>query len=57
MFLFRKHKTTQRKYIDLIKGASEKWVNWLAPKNIHVSIRKTPCLLFGAFSTFIAFFE
>ena len=37
MFLFSKNKTTQREYIDLIKGASEKWVNWLAPKNIHVS--------------------
>lgn len=44
MSLSRKqHKTTQRKYIDLIKGSSEKWVNWLAPKNIRVSTG-SPCL-------------
>ena len=38
MFRFRSRKKAQRKYVDLIKGASAKWPNWDPPKQILVSI-------------------
>ncbi len=38
MFLFRAKEIAQRKYINLIKEATEKWSNWDPPKTIHVSI-------------------